>query len=149
MRLEINLASRPYEHARQFWLKWGTGLALASIVTLALVVSTITGWYVARRDRATIHELRASIAQRDQLRAQAEEFLNRPENRTTRDQSQVINTLIERKAFSWTQLAQNGDTEQFDMEAIYIPKRTEEVETEPASGPAPAATAKPAKGKKS
>ena len=35
------------------------------------------------------------------------EFLNLPENRTTRDQSQFLNELIERKAFSWTRVLEN------------------------------------------
>src|ERR1700683_3377894 len=104
MRLDINLASQPYEDARDFWLRWGTGLAAAVVVTLALVAITITGRFAARRDHAKIAELRAEIAQRDQVRQQAEEFLNRPENRTTRDQSQFLNELIERKSFSWTRV---------------------------------------------
>jgi len=102
MRLDINLASQPYEDARQFWLRWGSALALAAIVTLALITITITGWLAARRDHAKIAELQASIAQRDQTRQRAEEFLNRPENRATRDQSQFLNRLIERKSLSWT-----------------------------------------------
>jgi type IV pilus assembly protein PilN len=114
MRLDINLASQPYQDAREFWLRWGTALAAACILSLALLVSTVTGWSNARRDRATIADLRQKIAQRDQLRAQAEEFLNRPENRTTRDESQIINSLIERKAFSWTRLLE-------DMEKVMPP----------------------------
>jgi type IV pilus assembly protein PilN len=114
MRLDINLASQPYQDAREFWLRWGTALAAACILSLALLVSTVTGWSNARRDRTTIAELRQKIAQRDQLRAQAEEFLNRPENRTTRDESQIINSLIERKAFSWTRLLE-------DMEKVMPP----------------------------
>jgi type IV pilus assembly protein PilN len=114
MRLDINLASQPYQDAREFWLRWGTALAAACILSLALLVSTVSGWSNARRDRATIAELRQKIAQRDQLRAQAEEFLNRPENRTTRDESQIINALIERKAFSWTRLLE-------DMEKVMPP----------------------------
>lgn len=102
MRLDINLATQPYEDARQFWLRWGTALGVASIVTLVLVAITITGWFNARRDHAKIAELRAGIAQRDQTRQQDEEFLNRPENRATRDQSQFLNQLIERKSLSWT-----------------------------------------------
>jgi len=102
MRLDINLASQPYEDARQFWLRWGTALAVAAIVTLALLAVTISGWFAARRDHAKIGDLRAEIAQRDQTRQQAEEFLNRPENRATRDQSQFLNELIERKSLSWT-----------------------------------------------
>jgi type IV pilus assembly protein PilN len=107
MRLDINLASQPYEDARQFWLRWGTALVVASILTLMLMVSTITGWYNARRDHRQIAELRAQIAQRDQKRREAEEFLSRPENRTTRDQSQFINQLIERKSFSWTRVLED------------------------------------------
>jgi type IV pilus assembly protein PilN len=107
MRLDINLASQPYEDAREFWLRWGTGLGAAVIVTLALLAITITGWFAARRDHAKIAELRAEIGQRDQVRQQAEEFLNRPENRTTRDQSQFLNELIERKSFSWTRVLED------------------------------------------
>jgi len=107
MRLDINLASQPYEDARQFWLRWGTALVVASILTLMLMVSTITGWYNARRDHQQIAELRTQIAQRDQKRREAEEFLSRAENRTTRDQSQFINQLIERKSFSWTRVLED------------------------------------------
>ncbi len=107
MRLDINLASQPYEDARQFWLRWGTALVVASILTLMLMVSTVTGWYNARRDHQQIAELRTQIAQRDQKRREAEEFLSRAENRTTRDQSQFINQLIERKSFSWTRVLED------------------------------------------
>jgi type IV pilus assembly protein PilN len=107
MRLDINLASQPYEDARQFWLRWGTGLALTALVTLAVVGITISGWFDARRDHATIASYRGEIAQRDQVRRQAEDFLNRPENRTTRDQSQFVNELIERKALSWTHVLED------------------------------------------
>jgi type IV pilus assembly protein PilN len=107
MRLDINLASQPYEDARQFWLRWGTALVAASILTMALLSITITGWFNARRDHQKIAELRAGIAQRDRKREQAEEFLNRPENRATRDQSQYLNELIERKSLSWTRVLED------------------------------------------
>jgi type IV pilus assembly protein PilN len=107
MRLDINLASQPYEDARQFWLRWGTALAGAAVLTLALLTITVTGWFAARRDHAKIAELRAEIAQRDQTRQRAEEFLNQPENRTTRDESQFLNGLIERKALSWTHVLED------------------------------------------
>src|ERR1017187_10014980 len=107
MRLDINLASQPYEDARQFWVRWGTALAVVALVTLALVAMTVSGWLSARRDHAKIADLKANIAQRDRTRQQAENFLNRPENRTTRDQSQFINELIARKSFSWTRVLEN------------------------------------------
>src|SRR6202020_903093 len=107
MRLDINLASQPYEDARQFWMRWGTALAAVAILTLALLTITVSGWFAARRDHARIAELEASIAQRDLKRQQAEQFLNLPENRITRDQSQFLNRLIERKSFSWTRVLED------------------------------------------
>jgi Tfp pilus assembly protein PilN len=107
MRLDINLASQPYEDARQFWMRWGTAVGAVAVLTLILVTLDVTGWLNARRDRAAIAEKRTMIADRDQLRSSAEAFLNRPENRTTRDESQFLNELIERKAFSWTRVLES------------------------------------------
>jgi type IV pilus assembly protein PilN len=115
MRLDINLASQPYEDARQFWMRWGSGLSAAAVVTLVLLALTITGWFNARRDHATIAEEHAKIADRDRIRANAEEFLNRPENRNTRDESLFLNELIERKAFSWTRVLE-------DLEKVMPPR---------------------------
>jgi type IV pilus assembly protein PilN len=126
MRLNINLASQPYEDARQFWMRWGTGLAIATILSLALVTTTISGWFAARRDHADIAKLKTEIAQRDRARLQAEEFLNRPENRSTRDQSQFLNQLIERKAFSWTHVLE-------DLEKV-MPARVHLVSIAPGLG---------------
>ena len=107
MRLDINLASQPYEDARQFWMRWGTAVGAVGLLTLVLVTMTITGWVNARRDHAAIAQTQAKIADRDQTRAEAERFLNLPKNRTTRDESQFINDLIDRKTFSWTRVLEN------------------------------------------
>src|ERR1700724_1442998 len=107
MRLDINLASQPYEDARQFWLRWGTAVVVTVILTIALLGFTVMGWFAARVDHATIASYRAEIAQRDGTRLQAQNFLNRPENRTTRDQSQFLNELIERKSLSWTHVLED------------------------------------------
>jgi type IV pilus assembly protein PilN len=107
MRLDINLATQPYEDARQFWTRWGTALAAVSILTLILLAMTVMGWFEARRDHAAMAAYRTDIAQRDRTRQQAEDFLNRPENRSTRDESHFLNQLIERKSFSWTRVLED------------------------------------------
>jgi len=107
MRIDINLASQPYEDARQFWMRWGTALGILGLLTLVLLVLDITGFVDAHRDRVAMSQKRAMIADRDRVRAEADRILNRPENRTTRDQSRYLNELIERKAFSWTRVLEN------------------------------------------
>jgi type IV pilus assembly protein PilN len=115
VRIDINLASRPYEDARRFGRRWGLLLAGTALVTVALVWGAsfrVREWQV--EDRA-IRSLQAQIAQGNREIAQAQAFLNRPENRDTRDKSQVLNGLIARKAFSWTEVFS-------DLEKIMPPR---------------------------
>ncbi|HVO79447.1 MAG TPA: hypothetical protein VMT28_01880 [Terriglobales bacterium] len=104
MRLDINLATQPYEDVRRFWLRWGGALAGLGILTLLLVYLAVMGLLTARQDRNLIRQRREQIAERDREKVQAEALLNRPENRTTRDRSQFLNDLFQRKAFSWTRV---------------------------------------------
>jgi len=115
MRLDINLATHRYEDAQQFWVRWGTGLGLLLMATIALLIVTISGWNNARQDRNKIAELQSKIAERDKERADAEALLNRPENRSMRDKSQYLNELIARKAFSWTKAFE-------DLERVMPPR---------------------------
>jgi type IV pilus assembly protein PilN len=104
MRLDINLATQPYEDSSQFWVRWGGGMAVLGLFTLILLYLTLSGWMAARKDRELVNKAQADIAARDRERAQAEAILNRPENRNTRDRSAFLNDLFQRKAFSWTRV---------------------------------------------
>jgi type IV pilus assembly protein PilN len=104
MRLDINLATRPYEDAREFWGRWGLGVGLLGLLTLFLLGLTVNGWIKAGRDRHQIAQLQSQIAQRDVERAAEQAILDMTVNRSTRDQSQFLNGLIQRKAFSWTRV---------------------------------------------
>jgi type IV pilus assembly protein PilN len=104
MRLDINLATRPYEDAREFWQRWGLGVGLLGVLTLALLAVAAHGWTQAGRDRQNIAQLKQRIAERDREREQDQAILDLAANRSTRDQSQFLNGLIQRKAFSWTRV---------------------------------------------
>jgi type IV pilus assembly protein PilN len=104
MRLDINLATRPYEDAREFWARWGLGVGLLAALTLFLLGLTVNDWGKAGRDRREIAQLQQKIAERDHERAQAQAYLDLAANRSTRDQSQFLNGLIQRKSFSWTRV---------------------------------------------
>jgi type IV pilus assembly protein PilN len=115
MRVDINLASQPYEDARQFWLRWGGGLVALGILTLLLLVMTVNGWIAARKDRQLIRQYEAQSAARDKEKADALALLNLPQNSTTRDRSQFLNDLFQRKAFSWTKAFE-------DLEQVMPPR---------------------------
>ena len=104
MRLDINLATRPYEDAREFWGRWGLGVGLLGVLTLVLLAVAARGWTHAGRDRHNLAQLQQLIAERDQERKQDQAVLDLAVNRSTRDQSQFLNGLIQRKAFSWTRV---------------------------------------------
>ena len=123
MRLDINLASRPYEDERRFWMRWGGAVFALGLFTLILLFFAISGIVQARRDRALIEQNRQQIIARDRERAQAEELLSMAQNRSTRDRSQFLNALFERKAFSWTKVFE-------DLEQI-MPKQLHVVSIQP------------------
>jgi hypothetical protein len=104
MRLDINLATQPYEDAREFWVRWGLAVGLLGILTLALLGLAVNGWIKAGRDRHEIARLQEQISARDKERTQDQAVLDQPANRSTRDQSQFLNGLIQRKSFSWTRV---------------------------------------------
>jgi type IV pilus assembly protein PilN len=102
MRLNINLATHPYEDAREFWVRWGTAVGALALVTLVLLGWTVHNWIDAGRDRQNISQVEHQVLARDKEKAEAQALLNMSANRSTRDQSQFLNGLIRRKAFSWT-----------------------------------------------
>ncbi len=115
MRITINLASQPFEDAQRFVRQWTLTLSLVGLLTLALVVGAVLRLRSWRVEELRIHDLQSQLAQGDREIGQAEAFLNRPENRDTRDKSLILNELIVRKAFSWTEVFS-------DLERIMPPR---------------------------
>lgn len=104
MRLNINLASRPYEDVRQFLVRWGT-LALAmALLTGGLVFYAVSSWRQSRDVNRQIATLQQEMDRLDRERAAGIALLNRPENREIADQSAYLNQIIARKALSWTRI---------------------------------------------
>jgi type IV pilus assembly protein PilN len=101
MQLDLNLASQPYQDVRRFAWRWGVALVTLTLLTVGLVyaaVGQLRSWHATNADA---NKLRQQIARVDVESATAAAFLNRPENRGTRDHAQFLNELIARKAFSW------------------------------------------------
>src|SRR6202043_1384304 len=107
MRLDINLASQPYEDARQFWMRWGTAVGALALLTLLLLALDIAGWINARRDRAAIAEKNAMIATRGGRRKSRGRALGLPKTRGPGDHPRSITDRPEPKAFSWTRVLES------------------------------------------
>jgi type IV pilus assembly protein PilN len=58
----------------------------------------------AGHDREQISKLKDKIAAYDREKSEAEAILNQPQNRALREQSRFLNSLFQRKAFSWTKV---------------------------------------------
>jgi type IV pilus assembly protein PilN len=126
MRFDINLASQPYQDVRQFLLRWGTATAALGLVTLVLVGAAVANWWGARAVSREIAQKRGEMRQLDADKAAAQELFTHPGNREILERSRFLNSLIARKAFSWTQLF-------MDLEQIMPPRvRVVSLQPEPA-----------------
>jgi type IV pilus assembly protein PilN len=115
MRVDINLSTHPYEDVRRFWIRWGSLLGGLGVLMLGLLFLILHGWEQAHVTQKLIVQGEQRVAVLDNERTSAQATLSRPENRSTRDRSQFLNDLFERKAFSWTQVFE-------DLEGIMPPR---------------------------
>lgn len=104
MRLHINLASEPFRRDRHVMAGLG---ALSALLACTLVILTVLAF--SARSRASV--MRGEV---ERLNAQARSFANeqaqydgtlrQPANAEVLERSVLLNTLLERKAISWTRL---------------------------------------------
>lgn len=103
-RIHLNLATRPFERTRRFWV-----LATVSAGVLVLGTFVLAGIFINnyRNEQTHSHQmnsLRQEIARLDAEQKALEEALRRPEAVDVLDRSEFLNSLIRQKAVSWTLL---------------------------------------------
>ncbi|MBI2682408.1 MAG: hypothetical protein HYX26_04195 [Acidobacteriales bacterium] len=104
MQLNINLASRPYEDARRFYMQWVPLLLVLLALTVFLSIKAYGSLQEWRATEYAIAREQAKIDTLDAERKKAAELLAQPENSGTRDHSRFLNAVFAKKAFSWTQV---------------------------------------------
>jgi len=87
-----------------FYRTWGLLAGAVAAVTVILVGLTVSSLVSAYSVGQQTGMLRKRIAELDRQKQAAQQVLDRPENRETRDRSRFLNELIARKAFSWTEV---------------------------------------------
>jgi type IV pilus assembly protein PilN len=104
MRININLASNPYEAAREYARRMSMLLAALVVITAVLLGYILHQRSESRDVDQQIAQAKAEIAALDREKAQAQATLNQPQNRDVADQSAFLNGLFARKALSWTRV---------------------------------------------
>ena len=104
MRININLASNPYEVAQEYTRRMGLLAAALAVLTVGLVGYIVYQRSHTRDINQKIAAARQEIASLDDERAKALAVLNQPQNRDIVEQSQFLNNLFARKALSWTRV---------------------------------------------
>src|SRR5687767_69066 len=110
MRLDINLATQPYEEVRRVFRHWAPLVAAVGLVTLALVALAFSNWWRSREPARAVAQVRQEMAQVDRKHSESMRILNLPEHQATRQRAQFLNNLIAHKAFSWTQVFSDLET---------------------------------------
>ena len=104
MRLAINLASQPYEVAREYSRRMTTVIAALGLIAVLLVGYII---YLRGHTRGINRQIAAveqQINNLDREETQARAILNKPTNRVIADLSDFLNDLFARKSLSWTRI---------------------------------------------
>ena len=104
MRLNINLASQPYDDARRFMMIWSSMLGGLSVILLVLVIFLVRHWQNYRHMSANLHREDQVLQDLNNKQKQGMDILNESSNKDVRDRSDFINSLIQRKEVSWTRI---------------------------------------------
>jgi len=104
VRLNINLATKPYQDVRRALLRWGGLVLLLAVCTIALVWIALSSWRQSRDVNARISALKSEIAVLDRQHDDAVTELGLPQNKSVVETSKFLNGLIARKSFSWTRV---------------------------------------------
>ena len=104
MRLNINLASQPYEVAREYKRRMTVLIAALAVVAVALLGYILYQRAHSRGINRQLADVQAQIDSLNHEESQARAILNKPANHVIADQSEFLNELFARKAMSWTHI---------------------------------------------
>jgi type IV pilus assembly protein PilN len=110
MRIPINLAREPFRRDRPM-LVGSAFAALLLLATLVLLISLSTTERRETRDTQTmLNRVNRQLNSIQREQAKLDASMRRPGNEVVLDRSVLLNTLIRRKAISWTKIFADLDT---------------------------------------
>ena len=104
MRLNINLATRPYQDLNRFLRRWMIAVGVFAVASIALAFFAWHQYSAGRDINQKIRAQEEQIKQFDAQKAAAARILGDPTNKQVADTAHFLNTQIAKKAFSWTRV---------------------------------------------
>jgi type IV pilus assembly protein PilN len=104
MRLNINLASQPYEVAQSYQRRMTSVIAGLGILAVLLLGYIAYQRHNTRAINRQLSQTEGQIRSLEHEEAQARAILNKPANREIADQADFLNQLFARKSLSWTRI---------------------------------------------
>jgi type IV pilus assembly protein PilN len=102
MRITVNLATRPFVELRPVYQRLRIWMG-------ALILIAIPLWFLARVEQrkadtatARVRQMQASVQQMQRQQQSYQALMRQPQNAAVLTQSDFLNDLFRRKAFSWT-----------------------------------------------
>jgi type IV pilus assembly protein PilN len=127
MRITLNLASRPFVELRPLYARMRLWMAILAVLALPV-------WYLmhleqrhAAEANAHVHQLEANILKLEQQQARFQALMREPQNAAILSQSEFLNRLFQRKAFSWTAIM-------MDLEDV-LPSGVQVMNIDPSTAP--------------
>src|SRR5215831_17103929 len=102
MRITLNLASRPYADLGPAIKRLRQGIIALAIICLCLAIGLHLVHSKAQEARAREHSLDGRLVQARSERQSYLSLMQRPDNAQLLSQTEMVNQLIDQKAFSWT-----------------------------------------------
>ncbi|HZU25455.1 MAG TPA: hypothetical protein VFA04_08025 [Bryobacteraceae bacterium] len=104
IRIPVNLATEPFRRTRAAVAASGGACALLFALLLLQLSFVFAQRGQAGSTRGEIDHLNTRLQRMSAQQGQLEATLRRPDNAAVLDQSLLLNSLIQRKAISWTRL---------------------------------------------
>lgn len=102
MRISINLATRPFVELRPLFARLRIGMAALAVLAIGLTVGLRLMSKRVDVAEAKMRELKVQTSVLDNERHANETRMRQPDNQAVLERSQFLNSVFQRKSFSWT-----------------------------------------------
>ena len=102
MRITLNLATRPYIELRPVYQRLRIVMVVLAVLAVGMVLLLKVEQVRAKESLARVNQVNQNIARLRAQQASYQALMQQPQNAAVLTQSEFLNQMFARKAFSWT-----------------------------------------------